>query len=107
MLYGCKAILDIMKKNEFMTYYVNGKLLTLYEMMLMFDQSKPAHIEYYKGFGEMSGEKLQESTVGIDNRSLIRYTMEDFQKEYDMIRYYESNRNELISGIKVTRFDLI
>lgn len=103
----CSEIIKIMNKNKDLAYLLNDKPSSLYELMSAFDKASPSSIERYKGLGEMDGEKLFESTVSPDNRTLIRYTIEDLNKELECIRHYESNKNELLVGVKVTRFDVM
>lgn len=107
LIEDCKDIISIMKKNSAYAYSVNGAVKSLYELMTIFESNSPKGIERYKGLGEMDGPKLQQSTLDFDNRTLIRFTLEDAQKEIDMIRYYENNINELISTVKVSRFDVM
>ena len=40
-------------------------------------------------------------------RSKIISQLEDAKKEVEQIRYYENNINELISTVKVSRFDVM
>ena len=96
-----------MNKNPVLTYKLNGEVVSLYGLMNTFDKSVPKNIERYKGLGEMDGPRLEESTVSPKNRTLIQYTIEDFKKELDQIKYYESNKYELIAHAKLTRFDII
>lgn len=57
----------------------------------------------------MDPEQLAESTMHPDSpyRTLIRYTLESAKEEIEMIRYLESNRQELVKDIKVSRIDLM
>ena len=107
LINDCKNIIYIMNKNPVLTYKLNGEVVSLYGLMNTFDKSVPKNIERYKGLGEMDGPRLEESTVSPENRTLIQYTIEDFKKELDQIKYYESNKYELISHAKLTRFDII
>lgn len=107
LIEDCRNIIYIMNKNPVLTYKLNGEVVSLYGLMNTFDKSVPKNIERYKGLGEMDGPRLEESTVSPENRTLIQYTIEDFKKELDQIKYYESNKYELISHAKLTRFDII
>lgn len=57
----------------------------------------------------MNPKQLAESTMHPDSpyRTLLRYTIESAKEEVDMIRYLESNRNDLIKDVKVSRIDLL
>lgn len=103
----CKEIINILNKNTQYVYMLNTQYKSIYEIMTIFESTSPKGIERYKGLGEMDGKKLFESTVNFDNRVLIRFTLEDAKKEVEQIRYYENNINELISTVKVSRFDVM
>ncbi len=107
LIMSCKEILRIMDKNKDLVYKLNGNIVSLYGLMNEFDSKAPKNIERYKGLGEMDGPRFFESTIDPNNRTLIQYTIEDWKKEYEQIKYYESNKYELISGAKLTRFDII
>ena len=103
----CENIINIMSKNKDLVYRLNGKVVTLYTLMKEFDKKTPKNIERYKGLGEMSGKKLQESTVDINTRTLIQYTTEDWKKECETLKYYESNKYALLEGVTLSRTDII
>lgn len=103
----CMNIIEILKANESFVYIINNKPCSIYEMMSLFDKSAPVGIQRYKGLGEMNGEKLFDSTLNPNNRVLIQYTIEDVEKEIETIKYYEANKNLLLTDTKLTRFDVI
>ena len=102
-----KNIISMMNKNVSLVYKLNGEVVSLYSLMSTFDASKPPKIERYKGLGEMDGPRFFESTLDPENRTLLQYTIEDWKKEYEQIKYYESNKYELIAHAKLSRFDII
>lgn len=57
----------------------------------------------------MNPEQLAESTMHPDSpyRTLLKYTIESAKEEIETIRYLESNRNDLIKDVKVSRIDLL
>ncbi len=56
----------------------------------------------------MNGKQLADSTLHPDSdRTLIQYTLESAKKEIEMIRYLESNKQELIRNVKASRLDLM
>ena len=93
-------------KNQFTTFKINGVERGLYELMSAFDKTTPNNIRRYKGLGEMNPTLLGQSTMEDENRVLVRYTMESAQEEINRMRYYESNRYELIKGSSASRLDL-
>ena len=104
----CKRLLDILSNNTAYVYTLNGKLVTLYELMKEFDASQPPHLQRYKGLGEMDPDELFDSTLNPNNRILVQYTIANLKEELEAIRYYENNNlSELMTGIKVTRADLL
>lgn len=106
LLDHCTDILPYFKNNKDLVYKINGKDMSLYEMMHLFDESTP-NMSRFKGLGEMTADRLYESTLNPDNRLLVRYTIEDVKKDMEKIRYYHDNKNMLLNDVKVTRFDLL
>lgn len=123
----CKAEIDYQYYNLFVTpqflesatriiqyikdsrpfYHINGQRVTLYGLMSLFDKETPNSLQRYKGLGEQNPEKLSVSALHPEgDRTLIRYSIEDAKREIDAIRYYESNKYDLVKGAQVTRFDI-
>lgn len=107
LLLSCQDLFLIMNNNFDFVYKVNGEDLSLYQMMHLFDKLTPPSLVRYKGLGEMSGEKLFESTMNPEKRTLIRYTVDDVKKSIDDIRYFDTNMEMLYKDTKVTRFDIL
>ena len=103
----CSKIINILVKNKELSFMVNNQSSNLYELMAKFDASSPKNIRRFKGLGEMDGESLNESTLDKNNRILVQYTLEDVKFAVNEIRYYESNKDKLLEGIEVSRFDVI
>ena len=57
--------------------------------MKTFEKYTPSSLTRYKGLGEMNGKDLFESTLDAENRTLIRYNIEDAKKEIETIQYLE------------------
>ena len=103
-----KHIMDIMAQNEYLAYLVNGKVSSVYELMALFEKSAPSSIQRYKGLGEMSGDRLFESTLDPSKRTLIRYTIDNVKEEIEQIKFYENNNMKaLLEDVKVSRFEVI
>lgn len=102
-----KEIISMMKKNDALVYNVNGKAMTVYELMDLFDKSAPAYVQRYKGLGEMDGKRLFDSTLNPEDRCLIQYTVDDIKEELNMMRYYESNKAAVLQDVRVSRFDIM
>ena len=105
----CKNIIDIIKDNDQVYYTLNGEEVSLYRIMTEYEKSSPKNIQRFKGLGEMSYQKLAESTIHPDgNRTLIRYTLEDAKEELEAIREYESDMKKILSHIgSVSRSELM
>lgn len=102
----CQNILPYFDSNKDLVYKINEQNMSLYEMMHLFDQSTP-NMSRFKGLGEMTGDRLYESTLNPENRLLVRYTIEDIKKDMEKIRYYHDNKDMLLNDVQVTRFDLL
>lgn len=101
-----KDIIEQIKNNQYKNFLVNGKAMSLYGLLNLYNNSKPSGITRYKGLGEMNPEQLRDSTILADERTLFRYTMEDATKEVEAIKRIESNKYELIKNVTVSRRDL-
>lgn len=107
VIHDCERIIDILTKNKHLSFIINGVQANLYELMSKFDDASPKNIRRFKGLGEMDGPSLKESTLDINNRILVQYTLEDVKNTINEIRYYEDNKEKLLEGIEVSRFDVI
>ena len=114
LLHESKRVMDILASNSAFAYKLDGEVVSIYQLMTAFDaatspgETKGTVVQRYKGLGEMDADELQESTLDIQNRVLVQYTIENLKDELEAIRYYENNNlSELMSGIKVTRSDLL
>ena len=104
----CTELINIIKSNDSLYYLVDGKKMSLYEICTLYTNSTPNGIERYKGLGEMDTHQLQDSVLLEDNRTLIRYTLEDIKETQEAIRAYESDPKKILQLIgTVTRDDLI
>ena len=99
-------ILSIILSNKEKYYVFNGKRVNIYDIMKSFEDAQPNGLYRYKGLGEMDAKQLAESTLDINNRTLIRYTLEDAKAEINAIREYESDLSKLFK-YTVKRQDLI
>ena len=103
----CKSIINILNKNKNIAFRINGSPANLYELMSKFEESSPKNISRYKGLGEMNPDALYDSTLDKENRTLVQYTLEDVKYVTSEVRYYEDNKEKLLEGIEVSRFDVI
>lgn len=108
LIKDCKRILDIINKNKQFYYLMNDKECSIYTIMKVFEKSIPSNLSRYKGLGEMNHDQLAQSTILPDERTLIRYTLEDAKEELSIIREFESDRSKLLDFVgTVKRADLL
>ena len=78
-------------------YIVNGETMSLFNLMNLFEKFKPARLKRFKGLGEMDPSMLASSTLNPNgDRTLVRYTVEDIEKELEEMRYINSNKDLLL-----------
>lgn len=108
-LSDAKVILDIMYENKSLYYMVNGKKMSIYQIMKIYQDTAPNGVQRYKGLGEMQDWELAESTLYPgSNRTLIRYTLEDAMEEINAIREFESTPKKILGYTgSITREDLL
>ena len=104
----CNKILEIIESNDELYYYLNNKKASIYSIMKVYEASNPDTVQRYKGLGEMPDGHLGESTLSIDNRTLIRYTLDDAKEALNLIREYESDTKKILGHVgAVSRDDLV
>ena len=107
MIKDCKNMISYFLENSDPNGYIlNGQNVSLYQLMAAFNKYQPKSLIRYKGLGEMNPSELAISTVHPDyNRTLIRYTTEDIEREINEIRRIDSNMKELLEDID-TNYEL-
>ena len=73
----------------------------------------PRIITRFKGLGEFNGKQLKETTLDINNRYSVQYTVEDVEKELGIFEITHGNskknladRKALMKSFKISRDDL-
>ncbi len=107
LIQEAEPVLKILESNSSIVFGINDKESNLYELMHLFDLSAPKSIQRFKGLGEMDGQRLFDSTIDPDKRILIRYTIEDAQKDLEAMRNINDNKNKLLENVTVSRFDIM
>ena len=108
MLRDCKdSIAHYVINSDPNGYYLNDRKVSLFELMQEFNEYIPPRLTRYKGLGEMLASELAISTLHPDfNRTLIRYTTNDIEKEIQQIRETDSNMKSLLENVDIAGFDL-
>lgn len=106
---SCKPLIDIIKSNDCLHYYLDNSSISIYDIMKLYDKLKPSEFHRYKGLGETSEAILEKSVMNpLADRVLIQYTIDDIKETIDTIREYESDKKKILSLVgNVTRDDLI
>lgn len=108
LLKDAHNVIENIDKASVMYFQLNGVKASLYDLMKAFDNSSPKSIQRYKGLGEMSPKQLADSTLLPDgDRTLMQYTVESIIQEIETLKYFESNRKELVKDNKASRIDLL
>lgn len=87
-------------------FLMDGKQVSMYQLINTLDSILPNSIKRYKGLGEQMPSELRESTLDPSKRTLIRYTIESAKEEIENIRYIDSNKAALLHNLNITRQDL-
>ena len=73
-----------------------------------YESISPTNVSRLKGLGEMDYDELGISTILPEERTLIRYTVENVKEEVATIRELESNKRRLLEmATEINRKDLI
>lgn len=89
-------LLSYIKKSTYKELLLNGEQVSMYRFMIEFNKFMPPKLSRFKGLGEMDPKMLAESTLLPDNRTLVQYSFEDFDKEIKEMRYINSNKDMLL-----------
>ena len=107
MEHRCSKVIDLLDTCPFTGFKVNGKQTTLLGLMYSYNKYQPSRIQRYKGLGEMDSWELMESTLHPDyNRTLMRVTCEDIDREIKAIRNYNSNKRALVDMVDFSGYEL-
>ena len=102
---NCFTILRMIMNVGIRYYKMDGVPVSLYTIINTFDNTMPS-VKRYKGLGEMNASEAAESTLSVENRTLIRYTIESAKEEINSIRYIDSNISNLLNGVTIKRQDV-
>jgi DNA gyrase subunit B len=85
--------------------------VTLYQFFTMIDKYRPKIDKRFKGLGELEAEDLWETTLNPENRTLLRFTMEDALAVADQFKVLHgpnatAEREKLMNHFKIIKDDL-
>lgn len=106
-LNDCTKVLPYIDQCPEPFFIVNGKKVSLYKLMKLYSSYTPPTVQRYKGLGEMNSFQLKESTLHPSfDRTLIRYTTNDIEKEIERIREIESDKGILLKDVDIAGYEL-
>ena len=89
------------------------KVMSIGEFMDECTRLSPEIIFRYKGLGELDGKELRETTLDINNRISVQYTVEDAKRELEIFKMTHGvsaadvvKRKEMMKLFKIRREDL-
>lgn len=104
---SCSILIDYINKSP-INYILNGNKITLYNLMIAFDESKPKNLTRFKGLGEMNPRELFESTFDpAGDRVLIQYNIESVKETIEEMRIMNSDTRSLLNDIRVSKDDIL
>ena len=104
----CKDALKAILANDEYIYKLNGENAILYDIMNVYEAISPTGLSRFKGLGEMDADELGVSTILPEERTLIRYTVDNVKEEVATIRELEANKRRLLEmASEINRKDLI
>lgn len=105
----CSIILKIIRSNDHLHYFIDGKPVTINQVMDLYEKTQPNGIKRFKGLGETAPSILENSVMNpLADRILIQYSMDDLKETFNTVREYESDRKKILALVgNVTRDDLI
>lgn len=104
----CSVIINLINKNKEWYYNINGKPMSLYQIMELYEANEPSDVQRYKGLGEMDDDIKDSTLYPGSNRTLIRYTMDDVKEVTKVIREYETDTKKILNHVGlINRADLL
>lgn len=103
-----EQLLQHVANNVLLSFILNDKLCSLYELVSKFEKSAPSHIIRYKGLGQMNAKQLQCTTLHPDmDRTLIRYNVVSASEYITKMRALETDKCQLLVGRTNSREDIM
>lgn len=104
LIQACKPLIQYIDASD-KRYILNGSTIGLYELLKIFRDSEPKNIERTKGLGSMDAREMGISTLDPKNRTLLRYTAEDIDREIEKLREINDDKFMLIKDIDISEYE--
>lgn len=102
---ACTPLLPYIDNAAQASYICNGKQLGLYELLKLFRESEPKNISRAKGLGTLKPLEIGISTLNPKNRTLLRYTCQDIEKEIEEMRRVNADKFCLIKDVDISTYE--
>lgn len=104
---SCIPLIETIKNNTDLFYRVNDEMVSLYSLMVQFDNMIPSGLIRYKGLGEQNPDQLALSALHPKgDRTLIRYTIESAKEEIESLRRIDSSMASLLREVRITKAEI-
>ena len=104
---SCIPLIETIKNNTDLFYRVNDETVSLYSLMVQFDNMIPSGLIRYKGLGEQNPDQLAVSALHPKgDRTLIRYTIESAKEEIENLRRIDSSMASLLREVRITKAEI-
>ena len=100
----CSLLLPYIDGND-SRYLVDGQKLGLYEFLDLFEKSEPKNISRAKGLGALDAKEIAISTLDPKNRTLLRYTSNDIERDIATMRKTNDNKLDLIKDVGMSQYE--
>lgn len=100
----CSLLLPYIDGND-SRYLVDGQKLGLYEFLDLFEKSEPKNISRAKGLGALDAKEIAISTLDPKNRTLLRYTSNDIERDIATMRKTNDNKLDLIKDVDMSQYE--
>lgn len=104
LIQACQPLIQYIDASD-KRYILDNKAIGLYELLKIFRDSEPKNIERTKGLGSMDAREMGISTLDPKNRTLLRYTAEDIDKEIEKLREINDDKFMLIKDIDISEYE--
>lgn len=106
LLDDCGHIIEALSKFPH-SYLVSGEYHSLFQLIKKMRSYMPKNIRRFKGLGEMEPVDLGNSTIKSGNRTLVRYTTQNYEADLKKIKAMQDDKAIFVRNVKVKREDIV